>query len=115
MRLSELPDCPIETTWKLVGDKWKTMILRDLLSGAKRFVELKKNLAIITPKSLTSSLRKLEQDGLVLRKVYSINPPKVEYSLTDVGYSLAPVLSAMASWGTDYKTFIALLEKQRSK
>lgn len=115
MELNELPECPVETTWKLIGDKWKTQILRDLLSGTKRFGELKKSAEGITQKVLTSNLRKMEQDGLIVRKVYSQKPPKVEYTLSDVGYSLAPVLNAMASWGTDYKTFVTLLAKQRNK
>ena len=99
MDLKELPKCPVETTLRLIGEKWRILIIRDLLSGTKRFGELKK------------ACRKMEDDGLVKREVFSEVPPRVEYTLTDVGYSLAPVLDAMASWGTDYKTFLKLLKK----
>ena len=108
----ELPACPIELTVGFIGDKWKILIIRDLLTGTKRFGELKKSLNNITQKVLTTTLRNLEKEGIVTRKVYNTIPPKVEYTLTDVGYSLLPVLNAMASWGTDYQYFVKLLEKQ---
>ena len=111
MKLKDLPKCPVETTLCLIGKKWKIIILRELLTGTKRFCELKKSCSGITQKVLTSNLRSMENDGLILRKVFNEMPPKVEYTLTDVGYSLADVLNAMASWGTDYKTFLKLLEK----
>lgn len=111
MDLKELPKCPVETTLCLIGEKWRILIIRDLLSGTKRFGELKKACSGISQKVLTHNLRKMEDDGLVKREVFSEVPPRVEYTLTDVGYSLAPVLDAMASWGTDYKTFLKLLKK----
>lgn len=111
MDLKELPKCSVETTLRLIGEKWRILIIRDLLSGTKRFGELKKACSGISQKVLTHNLRKMEDDGLVKREVFSEVPPRVEYTLTDVGYSLAPVLDAMASWGTDYKTFLKLLKK----
>ena len=113
MELKDLPKCPVETTLKLIGDKWKILIIRDLLNGTRRFGELKTICSGISQKVLTTNLRAMEDDGLVQRKVYAEVPPRVEYTLTDVGYSLAPVLNAMASWGTDYKVFLKLLEKQK--
>ena len=112
MKLKDLPKCPVETTLALIGDKWKVLIIRDLLNGTKRFNELKKIMGI-SQKVLTTNLRKMEEDGLLVRKVYKEVPPRVEYTLSDVGYSLAGVLNSMASWGTDYKTFLKLLEKQK--
>lgn len=112
MDLKELPKCPVETTLKLIGEKWKILIIRDLLNGTKRFGELKKACSGISQKVLTTNLRAMEDDGLVERKVFQEVPPRVEYTLTDVGYSLAPVLNAMASWGTDYKVFLKLLQKK---
>lgn len=110
--MEKLPKCPVETTLCLIGEKWKILIIRDLLSGTKRFSELKKSCSGITQKVLTTNLRSMEDDGLVIRKVYPQIPPRVEYTLTDVGYSLATVLNAMASWGKDYKTFLKLLQKR---
>ena len=103
-KLKELPACPVETTLTLIGDKWKVLILRDLLPGTKRFGELKKSIGSVSQKVLTSQLRDMEQSGLVNRKVYAEVPPRVEYSLTELGYSLKPILYAMSSWGQDYKT-----------
>ena len=114
MELKNLPECPVETTFQLIGQHWKVLIIRDLLTGTKRFGELKSSVKGITQKVLTSTLRSLEADGILTRKVYQTKPPKVEYTLTDVGYSLLPVLNAMASWGTDYKYFVELLEKKNS-
>lgn len=112
MELEKLPKCPIETTLSLIGEKWKILIIRDLLNGSKRFGELKSACSGISQKVLTTNLRSMEDSGLVIRKVFPVVPPRVEYTLTDVGYSLAPILNAMASWGTDYKTFLKLLKKQ---
>lgn len=112
MEHKKLPECPIETTLQLIGEKWKILIIRDLLNGTKRFGELKNACSGISQKVLTHNLRQMEDDGLVLRKSYAQVPPKVEYTLTDVGYSLAQVLNAMASWGTDYKTFLKLMKKR---
>ena len=99
----KLPACPVETTLTLISDKWKVLILRDLLPGTKRFGELKKSIGHASQKVLTAQLRQMEQSGLVNRKVYAEVPPKVEYSLTDVGYSLKPILDAMWTWGEEYQ------------
>ncbi|MFI3238717.1 MAG: helix-turn-helix domain-containing protein [Lachnospiraceae bacterium] len=100
----ELPPCPVETTLTLISDKWKILILRDLLTGTKRFGELKKSVAGISQKVLTTNLRQMEENELVTRKVYAEVPPRVEYTLTELGFSLQPVLSAMEIWGMDYKS-----------
>ena len=99
----ELPACPVETTLMLIGDKWKVLILRDLLPGTKRFGELKKSVGNVTQKVLTTQLRDMEEQGLVRRRVYAEVPPRVEYSLTDLGKSLKPILDAMWTWGEGYK------------
>lgn len=95
--------CPVETTLTLIGDKWKVLILRDLLTGTKRFGELKKSIGSVSQKVLTAQLRAMEENGLVNRKVYAEVPPRVEYSLTEVGWSLKPILDAMWKWGEEYK------------
>lgn len=99
----ELPSCPVETTLMLISDRWKVLIIRDLLSGTKRFGELKKSIGTISQKVLTSNLRSMEESGLVLRKVYAEVPPRVEYTLTETGYSLKSVLDVMVEWGINYK------------
>ena len=101
--IENLPPCPVETTLLLMGDKWKVLIVRDLLSGTKRFGELKKSLNGISQKVLTSHLRTMEKNGLITRKVYAQVPPKVEYTLTEVGQSLKQVHDAMLDWGSIYK------------
>ena len=101
--VKELPACPVETTLTLIGDKWKVLILRDLLPGTKRFGELKKSIGKVSQKVLTAQLRDMEQNGLVHRKVYPEVPPRVEYSLTPLGMSLRPILVAMWNWGEEYK------------
>ena len=98
-----LPACPVETTLTLIGDKWKVLILRDLMDGTKRFGELKKSIGTVSQKVLTAQLRDMEEKGLLTRKVYAEVPPRVEYTLTETGYSLKPVLDAMWAWGADYK------------
>lgn len=98
-----LPACPVETTLLLIGDKWKVLILRDLSGGTKRFGELKKTIGQISQKVLTANLREMEECGLLTRKVYAEVPPRVEYTLTETGYSLKPVLDAMKDWGVKYK------------
>ena len=98
-----LPDCPVETTLMLIGDKWKVLILRDLMPGTKRFGELKKSIGNVTQKVLTTQLRDMEAKGLVTRRVYAEVPPHVEYTLTELGYSLKPVLDAMGDWGEGYR------------
>lgn len=101
-----LPACPVETTLTLIGNKWKVLILRDLLPGTKRFGELKKSLGSVSQKVLTAQLRDMEADGLVLRTVYPEVPARVEYTLTDLGMSLKPVLDSMLTWGENYKASI---------
>lgn len=99
----ELPPCPVETTLLLMGDKWKVLILRDLMPGTKRFGELKASIGNISQKVLTQNLRAMEADGLVERKIYAEVPPRVEYSLTELGKSLDSVLKSMWNWGANYK------------
>ena len=99
----ELPGCPVETTLMLIGDKWKVLILRDLLPGTKRFGELKRSIGSVSQKVLTAQLRDMEEKGLLERKVYAEVPPRVEYTLTALGQSLRPILEAMAGWGEEYK------------
>ena len=101
--VKELPACPVETTLTLIGDKWKVLILRDLLPGTKRFGELKKSIGKVSQKVLTAQLRDMEQNGLVHRKVYPEVPPRVEYSLTPLGKSLKPILDALQTWGEGYQ------------
>ncbi len=99
----KLPACPVEVTLSLIGDRWKVLIIRDLLEGTKRFGELKKSLGTITQKVLTSNLRAMEESGVLTRKVYAEVPPRVEYTLTETGYSLKPILDSMLQWGENYK------------
>lgn len=99
----ELPSCPVEITMGLIGEKWKVLIVRDLLTGTKRFGELKKSVSGITQKVLTNNLRQMEASGLVKRKVYAEVPPRVEYSLTETGLSLKPILDSMVQWGNNYR------------
>lgn len=99
----ELPACPVETTLTLIGNKWKVLILRDLISGTKRFGELQRSIGKISQKVLTSNLREMEADALVERKVYAEVPPRVEYSLTELGRSLKPILDSLWTWGESYK------------
>ena len=98
-QIKEWPVCPVETTLMLIGDKWKILILRDLLTGTKRFGELKKSIGHVSQKVLTAQLRDMEASGLVHRKVYAEVPPRVEYSLTELGQSLKPITDAMGAWG----------------
>lgn len=99
----DLPACPVETTLLLIGDKWKVLILRDLMPGTKRFGELKKSIGGVSQKVLTAQLRDMEKNGLLTRTVYAEVPPRVEYSLTDLGRSLKPILDALQNWGEAYK------------
>ena len=99
----ELPACPVETMLMLIGDKWKVLILRDLMTGTKRFGELKKSIGSVSQKVLTAQLRDMEQNGLVHREVFAEVPPRVEYSLTELGRSLKPILDAMWNWGEEFK------------
>ena len=99
----ELPSRPVETTLMLISDKWQVLIPRDLMPGTRRFGELKKSIGTVSQKVLTAQLRDMEAKGLVTRRVYAEVPPRVEYSLTDLGRSLKPILDAMWSWGEEYK------------
>lgn len=99
----ELPACPVETTLAMISDKWKVLILRDLLPGTRRFGELKKSIGNVSQKVLTAQLRQMEASGLLVRTVYPVVPPRVEYTLTELGYSLKPVLDALRSWGEEYQ------------
>ena len=102
-----LPACPVETTLTLIGDKWKVLILRDLLPGTKRFGQLKKSIGNVSQKVLTAQLRDMEENGLVIRRVYAEVPPRVEYSLTTLGQSLKPILDSMWNWGQAYKASVS--------
>lgn len=111
--LADLPPCPVETTLTLISDKWKVLILRDLLlHGTMRFGELKKSIGHVTQKVLTAQLRDMEAKGLLTRKVYAEVPPRVEYTLTETGYSLKPILDSMVDWGTNYKQQNAAREER---
>ena len=103
MEKQQLPACPVETTLTLISDKWKVLILRDLLPGTKRFGELKKSIGHVSQKVLTAQLRQMEQSGLLTRTVYPEVPPRVEYSLPEPGFLLKPILDAMSTWGENYK------------
>ena len=103
MLKKDLPACPVELTLLLISNKWKVLIIRDLLDGTKRFSELKKSINNISQKVLTSNLREMEENNLLTRKVYPEVPPRVEYTLTDIGYSLKTLLDDMDKWGTWYR------------
>ena len=103
MLKKDLPACPVELTLLLISNKWKVLIIRDLLGGTKRFSELKKSINNISQKVLTSNLREMEENDLLTRKVYPEVPPRVEYTLTDIGYSLKTLLDDMDKWGTWYR------------
>ena len=99
----EMPACPVATTVRLIGSKWKLLIIRNLLQRPWRFNELKKNLEGNSQKVLTDSLRSMEADGIVTRTVYPEVPPRVEYALSELGESRRPVMDAMEKWGINYK------------
>ena len=99
----ELPDCPVATTVQLIGNKWKLLILRNLLARPWRFNELQKNLEGISQKVLTDSLRSMEADGIITRTVYPEVPPRVEYALSPLGETMRPILDAMQAWGDAFK------------
>ena len=99
----ELPPCPVEVTLSMISDRWKVLIIRDLITGTKRFGELRKSIGKVSQKVLTTNLRGMEEDGLVTRKVYAEVPPRVEYTLTETGRSLKHILDAMDKWGSEYK------------
>jgi len=101
--MKELPPCPVEVSLLMIGDKWKVLILRELLSGTKRFGEIRESINGISQKVLTEKLREMESDGLLVRVAYAEIPPRVEYSLTELGMSLGPVLDSLKEWGEMYK------------
>lgn len=105
--LTDLPPCPVETTLLLISDKWIVLVLRDLLTGTKRFGELMKSVSGVSQKVLTEKLRRMEENGLVVREVFPEVPPRVEYTLTELGRSLSPILDAMEAWGWEYKKKVA--------
>ena len=100
----ELPECPVATAVALIGGKWKLLIIRNLRVRPWRFNELRRDLAGISQKVLTDSLRQLEDDGLVFRRDYGENPPRVEYGLTELGRQMLPTIDALADFGAHYKT-----------
>lgn len=103
LKKDELPICPVATTVNLIGNKWKLLIIRNLLSQDKaRFKELKNGIPGISQKVLTDDLRSLEADGLIIRTVYQEIPPRVEYELSTLGKSLKPIIDSMATWGNEY-------------
>ena len=103
----ELPDCPVATTVQLIGNKWKLLIIRNLIyKGKQRFGDFLKTIPAISKKVLTDDLRALESDGIIERQVFAEVPPRVEYSLTTLGLSLKPILEAMSEWGADYKAHL---------
>lgn len=99
----EMPACPVATTVALIGSKWKLLIIRNLLSRPWRFNELRKDLDGVSQKVLTDSLRSMEGDGIIIRTVYPEVPPRVEYSLSELGESMRPIMDAMEVCGTEYK------------
>ena len=113
--VKELPPCPVETTLMLISDRWKVLILRDLMPGTKRFGELRNSIGNVTQKVLTANLREMEAQGLLSRKVYAEVPPRVEYTLTDLGGSLKPVLDAMRNWGERYKSSVGAASRSSGK
>ena len=109
----DLPACPVATTVGLIGNKWKLLIIRDLLTGTKRFGELRKSVTGISQKVLTDNLRSLEQDGLVIRTIFAEVPPRVEYELSGLGNTLRPIMDSMELWGKRYKEITAAVEGNR--
>ena len=95
-------NCPVVATLNMIGGKYKALILWHLVTETRRFGELRKLIPQATQKMLTQQLRELEEDNLIIRKVYPVVPPKVEYSLSDLGKSITPILDAMRDWGADY-------------
>lgn len=112
MKLEDLATNPVSVVLQLVGAKWKILIVKELLKREMRFVELKKSLGC-TAKVLTACLKEMEEDGLIEREVYDVIPPKVEYYLTDIGYTLRPVVESMQKWGKEYKRLRKLMEKYK--
>ena len=105
LKKENMPECPVATTVQLIGSKWKLLILRDLLTGTKRYNELRKSLPGISQKVLTASLKSMVNDGIVIRTAYPEVPPRVEYSLSELGESMRPVIAVMEQWGNEQKIF----------
>ena len=101
IKKEDLPECPVATTVQLIGSKWKLLILRDLLTGTKRYNELKKSISGISQKVLTASLKSMVEDGIVIRTDYAEVPPRVEYSLTDRATSLLPHINSLIMWAKE--------------
>ena len=105
LTIEELPECPVATTVRLIGNKWKLLVIRNSIYNDKqRFTDFLKSIPAISKRVLTDNLRALEEDGLINRKVYAEVPPRVEYFLTPLGKSLKPILDAMSDWGEVYKS-----------
>lgn len=105
--VKKLPPCPVATALVIIKNRWTILILRDLMEGTKRFGELKKSVSGVSQKVLTTNLRDMESCGLLTRKIYAEVPPRVEYTLTETGYSLKPVINALWEWGEKYKKTVA--------
>lgn len=103
---AELPECPVATTVQLIGNKWKLLILRNLLARPWRFNELLKSIPGLSQKVLTDNLRAMEKDGIITRTVYPEVPPRVEYALSELGESMRPIIKALEIWGTDYQELV---------
>lgn len=103
---AELPECPVATTVQLIGNKWKLLILRNLLARPWRFNELLKSIPGLSQKALTDNLRAMEKDGIITRTVYPEVPPRVEYALSELGESMRPIIKALEIWGTDYQELV---------
>ena len=103
IKKEKLPECPVATTVQLIGSKWKLLILKSLLQGTMRYNELRKALPEISQKVLTSTLKSMVVDGIVIRTSYPEVPPRVEYSLSEIGESMRPMIEVMAKWGNEYK------------
>jgi len=115
MKLKDLPENPVEITLSMLNNKWKSLIIKELLTGTKRFNEVKAAVGTITQKVLAANLRDMEEKGLLKREEFQEKPPRVEYTLTDLGYSLAVVLDSMAEWGSAYKELLKIIEKREKK
>lgn len=103
---AELPECPVATAVQLIGNKWKLLILRNLLARPWRFNELLKSIPGLSQKVLTDNLRAMEKDGIITRTVYPEVPPRVEYALSELGESMRPIIKALEVWGTDYQELV---------
>jgi DNA-binding HxlR family transcriptional regulator len=98
-----LPQCPVATTVSLIGNKWKLLIIRNLLNGKARFGDLREGIDGISQKVLTDNLKSMVDDGIIIRTAYNEIPPRVEYELSDLGNSLRPIIDSMKTWGEEYK------------